>query len=166
MSRGVSSWSELHWSPKLIVPIPSRPKHIEKELDVRTFAARPVSQGELQAAMVAVVVALGIGLCLQEAIANFRQEDVPLLQHVVHGLGPRCARQGHVRLDQSRGGLERFKSPSSQKWLGRDLNPFNPPLDWSNRTSPKRGPVSVVPDRKPPEMESCTGRGGPSGWSI
>jgi len=40
MSRGVSSWSELPWSPKLILPIPSRPKHIEKELDVRPFCAK------------------------------------------------------------------------------------------------------------------------------
>lgn len=29
--NGVSSWSELPLSPKLIVPFPLRPKHIEKE---------------------------------------------------------------------------------------------------------------------------------------
>lgn len=47
----------------------------------------PVSHDELQVTIVGVVVALGVGLCLQEAVADFRQEDVPLLQHVVHGLG-------------------------------------------------------------------------------
>lgn len=47
-----------------------------------------------------------------------------------------CSPLGHVRLDQFRGGLKGFKSPSSQKWLGRDLNPSNSPLNWSNRTSP------------------------------
>jgi hypothetical protein len=34
------------------------------------------------------------------------------------------------------GGLEGIKSSPTQKWLGGDLNPSNPPLDWCNRTSP------------------------------
>lgn len=32
--NGVSSWSELPLSPKLIVPFPLEPKHIEKESEV------------------------------------------------------------------------------------------------------------------------------------
>lgn len=32
--NGVSSWSKLPLSPKLILPISSCPKHIEKEFDV------------------------------------------------------------------------------------------------------------------------------------
>lgn len=34
MWNGVSCWSELPLSPKLILPVPSRPKHMENEFDV------------------------------------------------------------------------------------------------------------------------------------
>jgi hypothetical protein len=44
--------------------------------------------------------------------------------------------ESHVRLHQSRGELEGIKSPPSHFWLGGDLIPSNPPLDWCNRTSP------------------------------
>lgn len=44
--NGVSSWSELPLSPKLIVPFPLRPKHIEKE-----FEATPASANMVGTAM-------------------------------------------------------------------------------------------------------------------
>lgn len=38
--NGVSLWSELPLFPKLILPIPSSPKHIEKEFEARPFLAK------------------------------------------------------------------------------------------------------------------------------
>lgn len=47
--NGVSSWSELPLSPKLIVPFPFRPKHIEKE-----FEATPALANMFGTAMFAI----------------------------------------------------------------------------------------------------------------
>lgn len=47
--NGVSSWSELPLSPKLIVPFPFRPKHIEKE-----FEATPALANMVGTAMFAI----------------------------------------------------------------------------------------------------------------
>ena len=47
--NGVSSWSELPLSPKLIVPFPFRPKHIEKE-----FEATPALANMFGTAMSAI----------------------------------------------------------------------------------------------------------------
>lgn len=38
--NGVSSWSELPWSPNLILPNPSDPKHIENELEINPCCAK------------------------------------------------------------------------------------------------------------------------------
>lgn len=38
--KGVSPWSKLPVSPKVILPIPSGPKHIEKELEVNPSLAK------------------------------------------------------------------------------------------------------------------------------
>jgi hypothetical protein len=46
---------------------------------------------------------------------------------------------GLVRLHQSKGGLERFKSTPSYFLLGGDLIPSNSPLDYCNRTCPEMG---------------------------
>jgi hypothetical protein len=44
---------------------------------------------------------------------------------------------GLVRLHQFRRGLEGFKSSYIYFWLGGDLIPSNPLLDWCNRTCPE-----------------------------
>jgi hypothetical protein len=43
--------------------------------------------------MIAIVVALGVGLRLEKSVVHLYQEKVPLLQHVVHCPGVRCAYQ-------------------------------------------------------------------------
>lgn len=46
-SNGVSSWSELPLSPKLILPIPSLPKHMEKEFEVYPLLAKTLGTDKL-----------------------------------------------------------------------------------------------------------------------
>ena len=51
----------------------------------------PIAHCKLQGPMVAVVVALGIFLGLEEAFAHLSQEGVAILEKHIDGVSARCA---------------------------------------------------------------------------